>query len=310
MKWQAMMLAGATVAAGCGTTIQPGQRGLKYLPLHEVSLQKELLPEGFYFQWPWNSVVIYDVKWRSTTEDVEVLTKDNLHVQTKVTVTYRPDERQLYRLATEVGQTYYDKLIRPQFVTLSRSEFARHMHNDIPGESPEIEGAILAALRAGLAGKPIEIDRISIAHIEYDRQVAESISKKLATQQAAEQKQYERTIAEQDAEIARTKARGESDAIEIRAEGEALAIEKRAEGEARAIELKGKAQGNAQASIAKTLTQRYLQFKAFDSPSSRYFFVPTGKTGMPLLFSAGTDTEPAKPTNRELVPPTYSQAEP
>lgn len=311
MRWKPTLLVASLVTStSCiGTSVRPGQRGLEYLPLHSEGLQKKVLPEGFYFQWPWNSIVKYDVRWRSTTETVEVLTKDNLHISTRVTITYRPDEAQLYRLATEIGSSYYEKVIRPPFVTLARGEFSRHLHNDIPAESGAIELAIANAVQRSIAKQPLLVARVSIDHVEYDRMVTESISRKIATQQTAEQKQYEKRIAEQDADIVRTRAHGESDAIEIRASGEAHAIEARAAGEAQAIELRGKAQAAAQAAVAKTLTPRYLQFKAFDNPATRYFFVPTGKNGMPLLFSAGTDA-PSTPPPREYSPSAVSQNEP
>ena len=80
------------------------------------------------------------------------------------------------------------------------------------------------------------------------------------------------TVAEKEAEIARTRARGESDATRIRAEGKA-----------QAIVLEGRAQAEAQEMITKTLTDAYLKYKAFDGDSTRYYFVPIGKDGLPII---------------------------
>ena len=79
--------------------------------------------------------------------------------------------------------------------------------------------------------------------------------------------------------IARTAASGRGDAIRIQAEGEA-----------QATIIKGEAQAKAQDAIAKTLTGQYIQYKAFDSDSTTYYFVPVGKSGMPLIVNA----EPAR----------------
>jgi regulator of protease activity HflC (stomatin/prohibitin superfamily) len=271
------LIAGAALlAAACGTTVQPGQRGVKYIALQRGGgLEKSVRPEGFYFQWAWNTIITYDVTWQSKTETVEALTAEALHVPARVTVTFRPDPEQIYRLATEVGTQYYNEVIRPPFVTITRSEFAQHAHNQLAQHSPQIEAKILASLRAAVAGKPIQIDRVSIDHIEFDRGLTASISRKLEAQQTIEQKQFELAIAERDAEIARTRARGESDAIRIRAEGEA-----------QATVLAGEGQAKAQAAIDQTLTPRYLQYKVFDNPATRYYFVPTGKNGMPIIFNA------------------------
>ena len=68
---------GASVAASllfaaCGTTIQPGQRGVKYIALNDQALEEEVRPEGFYWQWPWNKIVAYDVTWQSSLGTIQV----------------------------------------------------------------------------------------------------------------------------------------------------------------------------------------------------------------------------------------------
>lgn len=257
---------------GCGTMVKPGQMGIKYKALHTPALQEDVRAEGFYWQLPWNSIVAYDVTWQSKSEDVEILTADNLHIRTKVTATFRPDRARLYELATQIGREYYNQVIRPPFVTLARSEFAKHAHNKLAEESPLLENSILAKLREAVSGKPLEVDRVSIDHIQYDPSVTKAISNKIATEQLAEQKLVEVKVAEQNAEIARTQARGQADALQIIAGGEA-----------RAIVLKGEAQATAQSAITKTLTPSYLRYKAFDSNSTRYYFVPVGKDGMPII---------------------------
>lgn len=278
-----VVLSVATLTA-CGATVRPGQRGLKYLALHDEGLQKEVVKDGFHFYWwPWNDVITYDVTWQSKTEEIEILTADVLHVNARVTVTYRPHQEELFRLQKDLGPGYYDKVIRPAFVTIARTEFARHPHNDLAKDGTAVEQRVLAELRSAVAGMPIEIGRIAIGHIAYDRGVTQAISGKLATFQKVEQKESELRIAERDAEILRTAARGRADAMRIEAEGQASAIV-----------LKGEAQARAQDKIAKTLTPRYLQYKAFDGEATRYYFVPVGKDGMPVILN----TEPAPRTIR------------
>jgi prohibitin 1 len=259
---------------GCGTMIAPGHMGLKYIVLDDPALQENPRGEGFYFQWPWNDIVDYDVTWQSRDEDIEVLTADDLHVPTTVTVTYRPIAERLHELHISVGPSYYEDVIRPRFMTLVRTEFASFAHNDLARKSPEIEDDVLQKLAAGLAGHPVEINRISISHIRFDQAVTRSISEKLVKEQEAERKAFELEIAVQDAEIARAEAKGLSDAVRIGAEGDA-----------QAIIIKGKAQAEAQQAIAKTLTKEYLQYKAFDGSATRYYFLPTGKDGLPVFIN-------------------------
>ncbi len=258
-----------------GTSIKPGYKGVKYIALDDGALGKTVLAEGFYFQWPWNDIVTYKVTWQTREEKVDVLTKDDLHVPTTVAVTFRPREQELYKLHTQLGKTYYRDVIRPAFMTLVRNEFSLHRHNKLSRDTPQIERQILAKLRKHLKGKPLQVDQIAITHIAFDRSVTDAISQKLVKEQITKQKHFEVTIAQRNAEIARTKAQGVSDAIRIRAEGQA-----------KAIVLKGKAQADAQKAISLTLDKKYLQYKAFDGNNTRYYFVPIGKDGMPIIIDA------------------------
>ena len=137
-------------------------------------------------------------------------------------------------------------------------------------------------LQALFEERYIRIDQVAINHIDYDDTVTRAISGKIATKQQAEQKKIEVEVALRNAEIARTTAQGVSDATRIQAEGDASAIV-----------LRGKAQAEAQEAVNKTLTPRYLQFKAFDQRNASYFFVPMGKDGLPLIVNAGGTTGPA-----------------
>ena len=269
-------------AAGCGATVRPGQRGIYYKSLGS-GLQKEVKREGFYFLFPWNDMVKYDVTWQSRTEKLDILTSDALHIQTSVTVTFRPQAEQIYTLHSQIGPSYYEIVVRPSFLAIARSEFARHEHDALAREEPAIEHRILADLKTAIVGKPIEIDRIAIEHIEYDRNVSAAISTKLATAQRVQQKEAEVQIAQRDAEIERTLAKGRADSVRIQAEGESAAIV-----------LKGEAQKKAQAEITKTLNPAYLRYKAFDGSATRYYFVPVGKDGMPVIVDAGRDAHAAR----------------
>lgn len=259
------LIAAAGLLAGCATTVKPGQLALKYKSFRRPALQRTVRPEGWYWRFPWNALKTYDVTFQSQNEDVDILTADDLHVRTRVTVTFRPERDKLFELATMIGTDYYGPVVRPPFVTLVRSEFAKHRHNDLAKHSPTIESDVLAKLRDSVKGKHIEIDRVSIVHIEYDPEVTKAISAKIATEQAVATKELEVKVAEQDAEIARTRARGQADAARIGAEGQA----------------------KAQESINRTLTPAYLRYKAFDNPATRYYFVPVGKDGLPLIINAG-----------------------
>ena len=55
---------------GCGRTIDPGMRGLRWYPL-SGGLEKESLKNGFYWRAPWNDVLEYDVRYQSFSEKID-----------------------------------------------------------------------------------------------------------------------------------------------------------------------------------------------------------------------------------------------
>lgn len=271
----------ALVAGACGTTVRPGQAGIKYRAFRNPAFENKVLEPGRYPLLAWNKVIVYDVTATTRDEEIHVLTADNLHVPATVAVTFHPERAHIYEIHTNVGKDYYEKLLGPALITLVRAEFSKHQHNDLARESTIIEKVVLERLQETASKYHVVVDQVAIRHIDYDDTVTQAISRKIAVRQQSEQKRYEVEIAQRDADIARTTAQGRSDATRIQAEGDAAAIIAR-----------GKAQAEAQAAVTKTLTPMYLQFKAFDNPASSYFFVPTGKDGLPIIVDASKS--PAK----------------
>jgi regulator of protease activity HflC (stomatin/prohibitin superfamily) len=257
-----LVLVGLLLTTACGSTVKPGQRGLPWRPLSQ-GLSNETLKDGFYFQAPWNSVSLYDVRWQSFTEDIDALSADDLQVSIKAAIILRPIPEELYFLAQEVGQDFYPRIVKPQFMATVRSVVSGYNMVTVPEVSAEIASKVQAVVVEKLKGRHLEIHSIALADVDFPPIVLRAIEQKQAKEQEKEQKEFELTIASKDAEIARTRAKGEGDSIRIRAEGEAEGNRIRAAGQAK-----------AQETITQTLTPAYLQYKLYDSPSSKMILLP------------------------------------
>jgi len=262
------------LTTACGTTIHPGQRGLFWHPLTQ-GLSQEPLKDGFYWRAPWNDVFVYDVKWQSHTEDIDALSADDLQVLIKAAIILRPIPDELYFLNQEVGNDYYSRVVRPQFMAAVRSIVSGYNMVSVPEKSTEIAGKVRAVVIENLKGRHLEVQNIALSDVDFPQLVLRAIEQKQAKEQEKEQKEFELTIASKDAEIARTRAKGEGDAIRIRAEGEAEGLRIRAVGQAQ-----------AQETITKTLTPAYLQYKLYDSSNAKVVILPEHiKT--PLIINPG-----------------------
>ena len=230
----------AMFAVGC-SVVRPGTHAMKWKPYGKGLQTQEVFKNGVVWHMPWNGVVRYSVQWQTYTEDVAVLTKDELHIPITVSVTLRPIEAELAQLELEIGQDYYKNVVRPEFVSLTRNIFADYEYKVVSPKSPEIEAEIYKQLIVKIEGKHLEIDNVTVDHIKYPEVVTSAVDRKLAVEQDIQQKDYEIKIAEKQAEIQRILAKGQRDAQQI---------------------------------IDAGLTQKYLQYKALDcllytSPSPR-----------------------------------------
>lgn len=262
MKTQNIVLMGLlalVLFAGCGTTIPGGYEGLYWGKYSGVDTT--IYPTGFKWAWAWNDVVLYDIRWKTETEKVDILSNDDLHMEVEIALRFRPKTNEIYFLHQEIGPQYYGQVVQEQFRSISRSAFAQYKYNDIPKRSVEIQNAILSQLSSVLSGKHLDLDAVEIKHIEYPPQVMEAADKKLATEQRLMQKEFEQRIAEKDATIKIIQARSEQ---------------------------------TAQTIIDSTLTPSYLQYRALEvqrslinSSNATFYFVPLGANGLPLLLDVG-----------------------
>lgn len=264
------------LVGGCGRTIDPGMRGLRWYPM-SGGLEKESLKNGFYWRAPWNDVFEYDVRYQSFTEKIDALTADDLSVTLRVAITMSPIPDEIYFLAQEVGHNWYQQLVKPQFLSAVRGVVAQYSMVTLPERSSEIGNKIEAVMVESLKGRHLIIYSVALSEIEFSKMVLQAIENKQAKEQEKEQKEFELIIAAKDAEIARTRAKGEGDAIKIRAEGEAEGLRIRAIGQAQ-----------AQETITKTLTPDYLKYKLYDSPNSKMVIVPD-KSNVPIIVNPGSD---------------------
>ena len=261
---------------GCGTTVNPGQRGLRWYPLTE-GLTTDTLKTGFYWRAPWNNIFVYDVRWQRYTETVDALSSDDLLVQLKTAIIMRPIPEEVYSLALEIGPDFYPRIVKPELLAAVRSIVSNYPMVHAPEKSAEIASEVQAVVLEKLKGRHLEIASVAMADIELAKVVLEAVERKQAKEQEKEQKEFELIIAEKDAEIARRRAKGEGDSIRIRSEGETEGLKIRAAGQAKAQEI-----------IAKTLTQDYLRFKLYDSPNAKIVLLPD-KLNVPVMINPGFD---------------------
>lgn len=242
--------------SGC-LTVKSGYQAMKWKPWGKGLQTEKVYKDGVVWLWPWNGMVNYNMQWQTYKETVSILTKDELHIEIIVSVTLRPIADELAQLELEVGANYFESVVRPEFISLTRYVFSGYDYSAVSPKSPEIEAMVFEKLVENTIGKHLEFDNVTVNHIVYPRVVTAAVDRKLAVEQDIEQKDYEMKIAVKQAEIQRILARGQRDAQQI---------------------------------IDAGLTKLYLQYKALEvqdklttSPNTKFYFVPMGKDGIPII---------------------------
>lgn len=133
-------------------------------------------------------------------------------------IIYRPVVSELYDLANEIGETYYDEVIGPEFRSSSRGVFARHTYGELTVKNEKVEDEIESEVRRRTRGKHVEIASITIEEVDYAPEIVSAIRQKLVAEQDALR---QKAAVEADALRKRTQIETEAQAALLRAQSEA-----------------------------------------------------------------------------------------
>jgi regulator of protease activity HflC (stomatin/prohibitin superfamily) len=262
--------AGSLLTTACtqAALIQPGHRGILFDPMN--GLKHEVLPPGYYhlangckaMKCP--RVDDFDVTYSTAKEAIQTNSSEQLVLDMRLAIIYRPIISELYELDTEVGPNYYDEVVGPEFRSATRGVLARHSYTELLIHNKDIEDEIEREVRDRIKGKHVEVASVTMEQINYAPEIAAAVrSKIVGEQEAARQKAFLENEAlknklqlEHAAEHARLKA--EADAAETKLANQAELLAKQHEHEMAKVQAaidKVAAEGDAVSRITRAKTQ-------------------------------------------------------
>ena len=122
--------------------ISPGQMGVLNRTLGKGIKIDKVYDDGFTWKWPWNEMIKYNVQLNSFIENIRVLTIDELHTELTFSVILKPRTKELPLLELEIGKDYYQRVVRPEFISVCRAVIASYKYESLPAQSREIESKI------------------------------------------------------------------------------------------------------------------------------------------------------------------------
>lgn len=171
--------------------------------------------EGLQVIFPWNVLIIYNVKLQTVERDFRLLTKTGLPIDLKVAIRYRADIRTLPSLHTTVGQEYLEKVVIPETEAVLRRNVGQYDPEEIyTSERGLLESIVVAALTEA-EDRFVLVDDVLIKSVNLPKPVQEAIENKQVFQQQEKAYQFRLAIERQEAERKRIEASGIRDAQKI-----------------------------------------------------------------------------------------------
>lgn len=132
-----------------------------------------------------------DMRARSYKEDFELLTHDNLSVSFEVNTRIELRDRSVQEIVEEWGgSNWYVWNVKESLRTIVREQVTRFSATDIQLETPKVRQLIEEKLRARFKDTPVSVQSVDVGQIQFPKQVAEAISRKIAKKQELERQEF------------------------------------------------------------------------------------------------------------------------
>jgi regulator of protease activity HflC (stomatin/prohibitin superfamily) len=186
---------GGLAAAGCtNPEVDQGHEGYIYhvpLVFGQMEYRKTLRgPATTGISWRLYSENV-DTRAKSYKEDFQLLTRDNLSVSFEVNTRIELRDGSVKEIVEEWGGTqWYEWNVKEPLRTMVREQVTRFSATDIQLETPKVRQLIEEKLRARFKATPVSIQSVDVGQIQFPKEVAEAISRKIAKKQELERQEF------------------------------------------------------------------------------------------------------------------------
>jgi prohibitin 1 len=213
---------------------------------------------------------------------LDIPSKEGLNVKSEVSILYRVEAEKARAVVEQVGEEYEQDLVLPVFrsavADVSSRFYAKDMHS---GERSRIENEIRARMSEILGPRGFVTESVLMKSIQLPPGLYAAVEAKLASEQAAQQMEFELQREKLEAQRAVILAEGKANAARIAAQGQRDAAVLAAEGDRDAEKLRADGVAEANRLAGQTLTPVILKWRAVEaferlstSPNSKVIVNP------------------------------------
>ena len=190
-------------------TIEPGEKGVLFKKFGGGLDREVVYPQGFHIIAPWNTMFVYDVKFKDTFEKMEVLSKNGLSIKIDLSFRYQPLADQIGYLHDEVGKDYLEKIIKPEIRSVTREVIGNYLPEELYSTKREaIEDEIYDSTKKKIESKYLMLDAILIRDVTLPQTLRAAIEQKLKQEQEALEYEFKIDKAQKEAERKEIEAKG------------------------------------------------------------------------------------------------------
>jgi len=190
-------------------TIEPGEKGVLFKKFGGGLDREVVYPQGFHIIAPWNTMFVYDVKFKDTFEKMEVLSKNGLSIKIDLSFRYQPVADQIGYLHDEVGKDYLEKIIKPEIRSVTREVIGNYLPEELYSTKREaIEDEIYDSTKKKIESKYLMLDAILIRDVTLPLTLRAAIEQKLKQEQEALEYEFKIDKAQKEAERKEIEAKG------------------------------------------------------------------------------------------------------
>lgn len=206
--------------------IGPGEVGIVVL---FGKVKERVLHSGLHLVSPFASIVKMSVRTQEYTmskrrgegivkgdDAITALTSEGLTVELDVTVWFRLDPKEAWKVYRDIGPDYVRKIVRPAIRTAIRNAAALYSVNDIYSANREkVVEDIRKELEEDLKPRGIILENVLLRNVNLPQRVRNAINEKIAAEQEAQKMKYILQKEEQEAKRKKIEAEGIAEAQRI-----------------------------------------------------------------------------------------------
>jgi len=209
--WSATLGVGTMVAQQCIFTVEPGHRGMIF-NLYS-GLERKVHGEGMHFRVPvLQKPIMMDVRVTPRAITTETGSKDLQTVHLSLRVLYHPDPQFLPEIYSKRGADYAERILPNFTFEVLKQVVAQYDADQLLTLRDKVSQHLREQLTERCHEYHIELDDVSITHLEFSKDFAKAIEDKQVAEQMAERAKFLVQKAEQEklANVIRAEADAES----------------------------------------------------------------------------------------------------